>query len=457
MSKIRVVCPRAECRARFEVDESLRGKKGRCSVCKTVFVLAAAPTRAAPRPDPAAWEDGKVLLGQYVVERKLGQGGMGAVYRVRPREGGAALAVKKILLPQESLRRAFLDELQVWIGLPEHPHLVACRFFRTVGEDLAIFAELVEGGSVADRLRDRTPMATERLLDVAIQLAWGLHALHEWGLVHQDVKPGNALLTADGVVKVSDFGLARARSRGGDGPGGGDDPLVSAGGMTRAYRSPEQAAGQRLSRATDVWSWGVSVLELFTGEVTWMDGQAAAEALALYREAGPDDPGRPAMPDGVAAVLARCFEHDPARRWPHLAAAAAALADVYRAQTGRPYPRHAPPLPDRRTGSASAHDRRTITGVHNRGDSRKAGAAYDQSVALFERLVDHEGLRDLRPELGKALTFRAKWFLDAGDRERARREARAAVTVLREEADRTGRPDLHGLLNWATGAFRAVL
>ena len=96
--------------------------------------------------------------------------------------------------------------------MPEHPLLVACRFFRTVGDEVVLFAEFVEGGSLADWIRDRRLTGLEQILDAAIPFAWGLHAAHELGLVHQDVKPGNALITGDGQVKVADFGLARARA-----------------------------------------------------------------------------------------------------------------------------------------------------------------------------------------------------------------------------------------------------
>ncbi len=174
------------------------------------------------------------------------------------------------MLGNAASQRLFLDELQTWIDLPEHPHLTSCRFFRTVDVEVAIFAEFVEGGSLADWIHTGKLTRLEDLLDVAIQFAWGLHAAHEHGLIHQDVKPGNVLLTLQGLVKVSDFGLARARAAA-DLPMGnqaGQSILISCGGMTPAYCSPEQAAGRRLSRKTDVWSWGVSVLEMFIGEVT---------------------------------------------------------------------------------------------------------------------------------------------------------------------------------------------
>ena len=159
---------------------------------------------------PTDWSVGQGILDDYVVERELGAGGMGKVYLLRSRSTGQPFAVKRAFLRNEDSRRNFLAELRTWIDLPEHPHLVACRFFRTVGDEVVIFAEFVEGGSLADWIRDRRLKGLEQILDVAIQFAWGLHAAHELGLVHQDVKPGNALMTGDGLLKVGDFGLARA-------------------------------------------------------------------------------------------------------------------------------------------------------------------------------------------------------------------------------------------------------
>ena len=172
-----------------------------------------------------------------------------------------------------------------------------------LGDEIVVFAEFVEGGSLEARIRSGQLTRLDEILDVAIQCAWGLHATHECGLIHQDFKPGNVLLTSDGVAKVTDFGLARARGvSGGLASAAGQSILVSTGGRTEASCSPEQAAGQPLSRKTDVWSWGVSVLELFTGEVTWPSGTVALEVLEDNLASG-GTARLPPMPAGVVDVL----------------------------------------------------------------------------------------------------------------------------------------------------------
>ncbi|GHO61565.1 hypothetical protein KSC_004570 [Ktedonobacter sp. SOSP1-52] len=218
----------------------------------------------------AAWHVGEELLNQYEVMGLLGEGGMGMVYKVHHRGWNIDLAVKS---PQPALfaraggKENFIREAETWVNLPLHPHIVSCYYVRTVDEIPRIFAEYVAGGNLADWIRSRRLYegghlrAMERMLDIAIQFAWGLHTAHEQGLVHQDIKPANVMMTPDGVAKVTDFGLAKARALAGEpeGSNGGNGQrsiLVSSRGMTPAYCSLEQAAGKALSCRTDIWSWG---------------------------------------------------------------------------------------------------------------------------------------------------------------------------------------------------------
>lgn len=222
---------------------------------------------------------------------------------------------------------------------------------RRLGGLPRVFAECVLGGSLKDWIDDRRlyhggpEEALKRILDIAIQFAWGLHYAHEQGLVHQDVKPANVMMTPIGIAKVSDFGLAKARAAAGEGSTGERQQSiqVSFGGMTPAYCSPEQANSERLSRKTDIWSWGLSVLEMFTGDVTWMSGVAAGEAIEEYLEVGADDERIPPMPQPVVELLRRCFQHDPAARPKSLHDLAEVLREAYvEASCGQPYPLQQP-------------------------------------------------------------------------------------------------------------------
>ncbi|MFE7331516.1 WD40 repeat domain-containing serine/threonine protein kinase [Streptomyces sp. NPDC057565] len=308
------------------------------------------------------WQPGEVVLGLYEVLDVVHSGGMGLVHRVRHRDWQVDLAVKTPRPEQVRTaegRRRFETEAGTWVGLGLHPHTVNCVYVRTVDGLPRVFAEWVDGGSLSDAVRGGglyaggPDTALGRVLDIAVQMAWGLAHAHHSGLVHQDVKPANVMLEPDGTAKVTDFGLAGARGNNDareDTESPADEPLtVTFGGMTRAYCSPEQAAaaaghrGIRLTTATDVWSWAVSVLEMFAGRRPTPYGQVAGAALETFlRDGGPDDARVPPMPPQVAQLLRRCFAEDPADRPAGLAEVAAALRDLHRERLGTPHPRPAP-------------------------------------------------------------------------------------------------------------------
>ncbi|MEU8310124.1 protein kinase [Actinomadura sp. NPDC048955] len=302
--------------------------------------------------DVRAWRRGDVVLDLYEVLDVVTSGGMGLVYRVLHRGWGAELAMKvprpELVATQGGLRE-FEDEAQTWVGLGLHPHTVSCAYVRRLGPLPGVFAEWVDGGSLAEairdgRLRDPDPRrATGRIVDVAIQFAWGLDHAHRAGLVHQDVKPANVMLARDGTAKVTDFGLAKARVRAGeDGvPRPDADPLVSFAGLTPAYCSPEQALAAEdgrtpLTRATDVWSWALSVLAMFTGGPPVRYGALGARAFEEFAARAPG------LPPALTALLRACLHPDPAARPDRMDELAGELVTVYAQVAGHPYPRERP-------------------------------------------------------------------------------------------------------------------
>jgi tetratricopeptide (TPR) repeat protein len=333
--------------------------------------LISAPTPVFGGTVPG-WPAGMPLLEDFIVEGVLGEGGMGIVYRVRQLSTGQRLAVKRARLLHPEQRRLFLAELRTWLDLPDHPHLAPCRFFRTVADEVVIFTDHADGGSLADAIRKHKLTGTVELLDLAIQVAWGLHALHEQGLVHQDVKPANVLLAADGTARVADFGLARARCRvHPTAEPTAESHLLTAGPMTPAYCSPEQYARLPISRKTDVWSWGVTLLEMFAGKVPCCSagGHRAAEVLEQHA---------PTLGEALADVVGRCLKPTPADRWPTLVEAADALANIYREQTGADYPRK-PPVSKRSAPTFVRHDRHTAAGERWDPPRKWLGRAFEAS------------------------------------------------------------------------------
>ncbi len=231
-----------------------------------------------------------------------------------------------------------------------HPHLVTCHYVRRLGGIPRVFAEYVSGGSLAEWIRSRKlyaggpSRALERILDVSIQFAWGLQHAHEQGLVHRDVKPGNVLLTSDGIAKVTDFGMAKARGTVGHAvaDNGQGSILVSAGGLTPAFCSPEQVQGRPVSRKTDIWSWGVSLLHVFVGSTPWSAGYLADGVLADYLQRGPSESCLPSMPPALADLLRQCFRPDPNERPRDMLEIVAVLQRLYGQTMGRPYRREPP-------------------------------------------------------------------------------------------------------------------
>jgi len=349
------------------------------------------------------------LAREYVVERELGTGGMGLVTLRRSRITDNQFAVKQARFQDARNRHRFLHELVTWFDLPEHAHLATCRFFRTIDEEVLIFAEFVDGGSLADWIRGRRLSGLEQMLDVAIQSAVGLHAAHASGLTHHDIKPGNMLLTESGVLKLTDFGLARALAAAEQPIVGSAQGLVkSVGGMTLAYRSPEQAERVALSLKTDIWSWGLSMLDMFNGGVFWVDGAMAPMVLDVYLRRGPPEPALPQMPAQLTDVLEKCFREDPEDRWAGASEIADALRSIYRNLMHHGYARQTPLL--NIASTAVLCDRRAFSLGEWRAPDflsieilRASGAHFDEIERLRKSAID---LGQLSPPR-KVRTYRA--------------------------------------------------
>ncbi len=301
----------------------------------------------------ALWQPGQTLLDTYEVVGKLGEGGMGLVYRVHHKSWNMDLAVKQ---PKASLfatqkgKEDFIREAETWVDLGLHPYITSCYYVRTIADIPHIFVEFMEGGSLEDWIQRKShdlyeggpDKSLERILDIAIQFAWGLAYAHEQGLVHQDVKPLNVLITPEGVVKVTDFGLAKARAKAGETAVGREKRALVSGSLhTVAYRSPEQANGEMLSHKTDIWSWAVSVLEMFEGGVYWYDGQSAGTSLETYLKRGSEG-DLPIMPEGLIGLLRQCFQIEPNDRPVDMSVITQRLIEIYEQVTGEPYTRQKP-------------------------------------------------------------------------------------------------------------------
>ena len=317
----------------------------------------------------------------------------------------------------------FVREAETWVNLGLFPHIVCCYYIRVFGGIPRIFMEFVDGGSLLEAIEQGSlydgsqPEVLQRILDIAIQFAWGLHFAHKKGLVHQDVKPANVMLTKDGIAKVTDFGMAQAKevieTGGGnmdlmDAPRDGRSILVGMTGMTPAYCSPEQAERQQLSRRTDIWSWAVSILETFMGKKTWEDGTFVPVLMENYLENGPDDPGKPAIPPSLANLLRQCLKTDPEARPRDMAILVEDLKNIYLQEIGQPYPRSEPQvktvladtLNNRAVSMADlGRDQDAIQMFDDalQAESTHTSALYNRNLLLWRtaHLTDTDALEDL--------------------------------------------------------------
>ena len=343
--------PREESGPAERVDTGTILREPVASVPAADQPAAVVPTLGVP-PDHR-WRVGDLILDLYDVKQIYEGGGMGLVYKVHHRGWNIDLAVKSPraeYFRTEIDRENFTGECERWITLGLHPHLVSCYYVRTVNDIPHVFAEYVEGGSLQEWIESRRlyqggpEEALKAILDIAIQTAWGLQYAHEQGLIHQDVKPANILMVPDGTAKITDFGLARARALVEE-LIAGRGALVSSGGMTPAYCSPEQACFAPLSHKTDIWSWGLSVLEMFVGAARWQSGILAPYELKRFRDVRINGVGIPEPPPELLELLGQCFDMEPARRPENFLIVADRLQSLFTKVVGEAYLRETPDAP----------------------------------------------------------------------------------------------------------------
>jgi eukaryotic-like serine/threonine-protein kinase len=246
------------------------------------------------------------VAGRYEVERTLGGGGMAVVYLARDGELGRPVALKVLaenLADDAELRQRFVREARLAARL-SHPNVV--RVYDAGEEDGRpyIVMECVDGESLAELLRREGALAADRVAELGTQACAGLEHAHRAGLVHRDVKPANLLLTEDGTLKVADFGIAHA-------VGGTRVTEVGTVLGTAAYLSPEQALGDAVTPASDLYSLGTCLYELLAGEPPY--GRETLGELFSRREVCPP-PRLRGVPHELAAAVMRCLERDPRDR-----------------------------------------------------------------------------------------------------------------------------------------------
>jgi serine/threonine-protein kinase len=258
-------------------------------------------------------------IGAYQVSTLIGTGGMGQVYSARDTKLNRLVAIK-VLLPAvandpDRLAR-FSREAQLLASL-NHPHIAQIHGFENAGGLHALVMELVEGPTLADRITQGA-IPIEEALAMAKQIAEALGAAHEQGIIHRDLKPANIKVRPDGMVKVLDFGLAKAldsTSRDSADARHLPAPGVLATGVgvivgTAAYMSPEQAKGRPLDTRADLWAFGAVLYEMLSGRTAFA-GETVSDTIVAILEREPDWGALPAgVPLSVRTLIRRCLAKD---------------------------------------------------------------------------------------------------------------------------------------------------
>jgi len=271
-------------------------------------------------------------LGPYEIVAKIGAGGMGEVFRARDSRLGRDVAIK-VLPADVSARpdrlRRFAQEARAAAAL-SHPNVLAVYDVHVEGSSPYVVSELLEGETLRDALQ-RGALPTRRAVDIAVQIASGLAAAHQKGIVHRDVKPANIFLTADGRAKVLDFGLARIVEAGDTDAVTtliGQEPATVPGTVlgTVGYMAPEQVRGEVVDARADVFSLGTVCYEMLAGRRAFT-GETSVEIMAAIVRSDPADLP-PETPPALNRIIRRCMEKAPAQRFQSAADVAFALDAV---------------------------------------------------------------------------------------------------------------------------------
>ncbi len=250
-------------------------------------------------------------ISHYKILEKLGEGGMGVVYKAQDLKLDRHVALKFLpphLTHDDEAKKRFIHEAKAASALD---HLNICNVHEideTSDGQMFIAMAYYDGQNLRDRL-NRGPLDTREALDIVSQVTTGLAKAHEKDIVHRDIKPANILITTDGVVKIVDFGLAKLKGR----------TKVTKTGTTVgtvAYMSPEQARGEEVDHRSDIWSLGVVLYELLTGQALFKGDHEAAVLYSIMNEdLVPIDRHNPSLPDSLNRVIYKALEKMPENRY----------------------------------------------------------------------------------------------------------------------------------------------
>lgn len=295
-----------------------------CSSCATSLraVEDIEPFQTKTFNSPAEIRQGTVFGGHYEIIEKLGQGGMGEVYRAHDKNLGRQVAIK--VLPEEFSedreRMARFEREAKLLAALNHPNIALIYSLQKSDGRRFLVLELIEGETLSTRLASG-PLPVEEALETCMKIAEGLEAAHEKGIIHRDLKPANVMISPEGKVKVLDFGLAKVYAAETTGIDIEKSPTITAQmtapGVimgTAAYMSPEQARSRSVDKKTDIWAFGCVLYEGLTGTRAFQ-GETVSDIMAHVLKGEPDWTKLPPnTPVAIKSLLRRCLQKHPKKR-----------------------------------------------------------------------------------------------------------------------------------------------
>ncbi len=254
-------------------------------------------------------QNGKMIAGRYVIEEKIGSGGMADVYKANDVKLGRTVAIK-VLKPELSSDATFVNkfraEAQSAAGL-EHPNIVNVYDVGVQEGCYYIVMEYIPGVTLKSYIEKKGKLNYRETLSIAIQVARGIQAAHSNNIIHRDIKPQNIIISSDGKVKVTDFGIARAAS---------EDTIHSDVMGSVHYASPEQARNGYVSNRSDIYSLGIVMYEMVTGHVPF-DGDSAVEVAIKHLQDEMVSPSAdaPDLPISLEKIILKCTQKSADRRY----------------------------------------------------------------------------------------------------------------------------------------------
>jgi hypothetical protein len=339
--------------------------------------------------------EGRCFHGRYRLEDRIATGGMGEVWRAHDEVLDRPVAVK-VLKAEYAADPAFLDRFRLearHAAALSHPGIAGVFDYGEDGETAWLVMELVDGEPLSSIIAREAPLSPERSLDILGQAALAVQAAHDNGVVHRDVKPGNLLVRTDGVVKVTDFGIARAVDA---------VPVTTTGALlgTAHYISPEQSMGKKATTASDVYSLGVVAYECLTGRRPFHDVDTPVAVVMAHQRTDPR-PLPESVPAPVRSLVEQALAKDPRRRpgsAGELGRTALAIRELLGETAGPVAQPVRPPSATRPAGATLATRRLTGAGTMTERPPVPGGTAR-KAEAVQRRAPDASSKRRVRTTL----------------------------------------------------------